>query len=331
MKKKRWIVLVIAGVVAVALAIAFRIAQGGRASKQTAIRVSGNIEATVAQVSFKTAGRVARRWVAEGETVTNGQVVASLDRIELEQELAMRRAEALTAQAALDELEAGARLEEIEEVSAQLEVARAEARRAENERARQKELFENNATSAREFEAADAAARAALARVEEGQARLTLLKKGPRKERIAAARARLEQGRQAVALAETRLNDATLASPLSGVVLAKGIEDGEYVVPGTPVITVGDLEHVWLRSYLNETDLGRVTIGQSVEVRTDTYPGRTYTGRLSFISSQAEFTPKNVQTTKERVKLVYRIKVDLANPDQSLKPGMPADAEIAIE
>ncbi len=100
---------------------------------------------------------------------------------------------------------------------------------------------------------------------------------------------------------------------------------------GTPVITVADLDNVWLRAYIDETDLGRVKVGQEAEVATDSYPGKTYRGRVSFIASEAEFTPKNVQTPKERVKLVYRVKVDIANPDRELKPGMPADATILVD
>ena len=132
-------------------------------------------------------------------------------------------------------------------------------------------------------------------------------------------------------MAETRLGYATLASPLSGVVLSKNVEPGEFVAAGTPLVTVGDLENVWLRAYINETDLGRVKVGQRVRVTADTYPGKRYEGRVSFIASQAEFTPKNVQTEKERVKLVYRVKVDIRNPNMELKPGMPADAEILLE
>jgi HlyD family secretion protein len=131
-------------------------------------------------------------------------------------------------------------------------------------------------------------------------------------------------------VAETRLGYATLVSPLSGVVLSKNVEPGEYVAAGTPVITVGELVNPWLRAYINETDLGRVKVGQRVYVTTDTYPGKRYEGRISFIASQAEFTPKNVQTEKERVKLVYRVKVDIPNPHMELKPGMPADAEILL-
>ncbi len=326
MEKKRLAILILVAAAAILFGVWY-IRNADRENPDV-IRVSGNIEVTAAQVSFKTPGRVVQRLVSEGENVTNDQVVAFLDKTELEEEAAMRRSDAQTALAVLAELEAGTRPEEIEQAAAALEFVQAEAERVESEFARQQELFAQKVISSREFEAAQAASSMAFAKVREATARLTLLQKGPREETIRAARSRLEQARQAVALAETRLDYATLRTSLSGIVLAEGIEDGEYVVPGTPVVTIGDLKNVWLRGYINETDLGRVKIGQTVSVVTDTYPGKTYEGRLSFIASQAEFTPKNVQTTKERVKLVYRIKVDLANPNQELKPGMPADADI---
>jgi len=158
--------------------------------------------------------------------------------------------------------------------------------------------------------------------------RLALVTKGPRHETIDQARARLEQARQALAVAETRLSYTTVMTPIGGVVLSENLEAGMYAAPGTPVVTVGDLVNLWLRAYISETDLGRVKVGQRVRVTTDTYSGKRYDGRVSFIASQAEFTPKNVQTEKERVKLVYRIKIDIQNPNMELKPGMPADAVI---
>lgn len=327
MNKKKRLLIAIPIILGVGVFGIWKVREAGARDPNT-IRVSGNIEVTSAQVSFKLPGRVIQRLVSEGESVTNGQIVATLDAAEFEQEVAMRQAEAQTAQAVLDELEAGTRPEEIEQAAAALEVVKAEAQRMASEFERQQGLFAEKVTSSREFEAAQAASRTAIARVREAEAGLTLLEKGPREEAIRAARSRLEQARQAVMLAGIRLGYATLRTPLAGIVLAEGIEDGEYVVPGTPVVTVGNLTDVWLRGYINETDLGRVKIGQAVNVMTDTYPGKVYPGRLSFVASQAEFTPKNVQTTQERVKLVYRIKVDIANPDQELKPGMPADADV---
>ena len=157
---------------------------------------------------------------------------------------------------------------------------------------------------------------------------LKLAEEGPRKDAVAAARARAESARAALALAETQLDNTRLAAPFAGTVLSHNIEPGEFVAAGTPIVTVADLAHVWVRAYVGQTDLGRLRHGQPVEVRTDTFPGKIYQGTVGFISSEAEFTPKTVQTEKERVKLVFRIKVDLANPHDELKPGMPADVTL---
>lgn len=329
--KKPVKLLILIAVVAAAGVFASKKLKLTDADADGVIRISGNIEVTSAQVAFRIPGRVTTRLVSEGDAVTNGQVVAYLETTELEQDLAMRESEVLAAKAALDELEAGSRQEDIEQAAAALAAARADDERAAGELNRQKGLYEGDVISDREFEAASAAAAVASARVDEALARLALLEKGPREETIRAARARLRQASQSVALAETRLGYATLRSPLDGIVMAEVLESGEFAAAGTPVVTVGDLANVWLRGYVNESDLGRVKIGQVVEVVADTYPGEVYPGRLSFIASEAEFTPKNVQTAEERVKLVYRIKVDIANPDQELKPGMPADATIAVQ
>jgi len=142
------------------------------------------------------------------------------------------------------------------------------------------------------------------------------------------AQARLQGAQRALELAEIRLNYADLKSPIDGFVTVKSADVGEVLQAGSPVFTVVDLNDIWLTAYVNETDLGRVKLNQPVDVKTDTYTDRTYRGRISFISQEAEFTPKHIQTTEERVKLVYRIKVDLANPNLELKPGMPADGYI---
>lgn len=294
------------------------------------IRVSGNMEVTDAEVSFKIAGRVAERLVSEGEMVQRGQVVARLDASELDQEVALRKAEVRAAQAALAELEAGSRPEEIAQAEAVVQRAKADLDRVRADFGRVKTLYEKENISVQDYDAARTAVDVAEAKYREAQEQLRLVRKGPRKERIEQARAQLQQAKEALALAETRLSYATLVSPMAGVVLSHNIESGEYVVAGTPIITVGDLENIWLRAYINETDLGRVKVGQPARVMVDTYPGKVYEGRVSFIASQAEFTPRSVQTEKERVKLVYRVKITVSNPNMELKPGMPADAEIIV-
>lgn len=143
-------------------------------------------------------------------------------------------------------------------------------------------------------------------------------------------RAEIERARAQVSVIDAQLDDAVAVSPINGIVLVKSAEIGEVLAPGTTIATIGDLNHPWLRAYIGEQDLGRVKIGSMVRVTTDSYPGKVYQGRVSFIASEAEFTPKQIQTTEERVKLVYRIKIELENPDHELKLNMPADATIIL-
>lgn len=299
-----------------------------RGARDGELLLSGNIEVTDAQLGFKIPGRVVARPVFEGDRVKAGQLIAQLDDAEQKQELALRRAELAAAEAMLAELEAGSRPQEIAAAEATLHSAEAERERARLDFVRAQDLRAKDVIAERDFEAAQAQVRVAEARANEATERLKLVKEGPRAEEIAQARARVEQARAAMALAATRLDYTQLVSPMDGVVLSHNIEPGEFVSAGTPVVTVADTEHLWVRAYLDQTDLGRIRHGQKVAVRTDSFPDKRYEGTIGFIASEAEFTPKTVQTPKERVKLVFRIKVDLINVNDELKPGMPADVII---
>lgn len=381
MKGKKKLILLIP-VVVIAGVLTYRYVKQRTQYDPNVIRVSGNMEVTDVELSFRIPGWVEKRLVSEGQLVQAGQEAAALDRTELSQEVELRKREVAAARAALAELEAGSRPEEIAEAEAF--VAQAKARVAElkagsrpqeiaaakaavaraqadadyrkTDLARMERLHKSGAATDQELDTSRTAYDVAVARlreaqeqlklVEEGpraeqieqakaalaqaQYRLALIKKGPRQETIDQARARLQQAEQALAIAQTRLTYTTLVSPVSGLVLSENVEGGEYVVAGTPIVTVADLNNIWLRAYVNEADLGRVKVGQTVRVTTDTYPGKVYEGRITFIASEVEFTPKNVQTPKERVKLVYRVKITVANPNMELKPGMPADAEILL-
>ncbi len=294
------------------------------------LNVSGNIEAIQVEASFRVAGKVLERPVDEGQMVQAGQLLARLDAKDLEQQVAMRRADVATSKAALDALLAGSRKEEIGAAKAALGQASADLRRLEPDEARLRDLKQQGILSVRDYEASRASLEAARGKVQQTDQQYTLVRKGPRKEDIDQARARLEQSSQALALAQTQLGYATLTAPSSGVILSKNIEPMEYVAPGTAVVTMADLGQVWLRAFVEETDLGRVKVGQKAFMTTDSFPGKRYEGRVAFIASEAEFTPKTVQTRKERTKLVYRIKIAIPNPAMELKPGMPVDAEIAL-
>jgi HlyD family secretion protein len=326
--KKPFIAGVAAVVIIIAVVAYYLYQRSGNGKGE--IRVSGNIEVTTVEVSFKIPGRVAERMVDEGEMVKTGQFVARLESQDLDHEVSLRRAELQAVHAELSELLAGSRKEEISQSEAALDSVQAESKRLADDYRRQETLFSRGVIPKQKFDAAKAANETSRAQSRQAAEGLALVRKGPRRERIEGARARLRAAEVALAIAATRLGYASLASPASGMVLAKNIEPGEQVAAGTPVITVGELENVWVRAYINETDLGRVKVGQKARVTTDTWPGKAYDGIVTFIASEAEFTPKNVQTQKERVKLVYRVKITIPNPKMELKPGMPADAEILI-
>jgi HlyD family secretion protein len=292
------------------------------------IKISGNIEVVDAQLSFKIPGRIAERAVSEGDHVKSGQLIARLDDMDQREQLAVRKAELAAAQAALAELEAGSRPQEIASAEAAVRSAEAERRQAQLDYERAQELVKQAAIAQRDFDVSDAQRKVADAHVADAQERLKLVREGPRAETIQQARARVQQAEAALAVAQTQLEYTQLSSPMDGVVLSHSVEKGEYVSPGTPVVTVGDNVHLWVRGYVEEADLGRIRHGEHVAVTTDSLPGKTYDGVIGFISSEAEFTPKTVQTSKERVKLVFRIKVYVDNPNDELKPGMPADVVI---
>ena len=270
------------------------------------------------------------------------------------QEIQEAEAQAERAQFQLDDLLAGSRVQDIERARAEMRNAVATREWTERDYARTRELSGKSLVAAQEvdrarqaFEVARAnedSARERLALVEAGarkdeveaaraavraaRQRVQLLRAGPRADAVAAAEAQLLEARAAVTLAQTRLGETRLVSPISGVVLRKNMEAGETTNPRVPILTLLDPRDVWLRGYVPETDIGRVRIGQRATVSVDAYPGRSFAGRVSEIASEAEFTPKNVQTKKERVNLVFRIKVAIENPEGVLKPGMPVDAEL---
>jgi HlyD family secretion protein len=294
------------------------------------IKVSGNIEATEVDVGFKISGRIVSRFFEEGDWVEQGKVLAKLDDEDLINRLEVARATLMSAQARLSKLLAGSRPEEIREAEAAVNQAKSDLENKQAHYERMKPLFERGVIPQDTLDNAEAAFKMAKASLQRAIETYLLVKEGPRKEDIDDARAQVEQARASLKLTETQLGYTTLYSPISGVVLVKSGEIGEVVNPGTSIVTLADIENVWLKAYIPETDLSKVKWGQEVIVTTDLRPKKEYRGRISFISSQAEFTPKQIQTEKERVTLVYRIKIDIVNKDRELKPGMPADGKILL-
>ncbi|MFQ5791556.1 MAG: HlyD family secretion protein, partial [Acidobacteriota bacterium] len=288
------------------------------------IRASGHVEATEVRISAKIGGTLEWLPMEEGDWVELGQEIARIDTVDLMLVLEAARAERDLAAADLRLRRAGYRQEEIAEATASVASAEAELEAAERDLQRFQGLLDTG--SGTEKSRDDALTRRDLAarNLEASRERLHKLRAGYRKEEVEGAAARVAAAEARIAQIEQQIRDATVASPVAGVVTEKLVEQGELLPPGTALVVVTDLADAWLTAYLGERDLGRIRLGQAVEVVTD--DGQTRQGRLTFIDARAEFTPKNVQTRDERVKLVYRIKISLDNADGLFKPGMPAEA-----
>ena len=290
--------------------------------------VSGNIEAIEVDLSFRIAGQIKSLPIMEGDRVSKDQIVAELDTDTLEALRGGARAEIASAQAVLDELEEGTRKETIEQVRAQFKAAESRLKNATDEHERYLALFKEGAISASAYDTKETTLRVASEEYNNARQRLAEMETGPREQQIRASRARLERAKWELNKIELDIEHSILKTPASGAVLVKANELGEVVLPGATVATVAAIDEVWLKGYIGERDLGAVKLGQKAEITTDSYPGKIYPGIVTFISSRAEFTPKNVQTREERVKQVYRVKITIQNLHQELKIGMPAEGWI---
>ncbi len=302
-----------------------------------------------------------------GLTSAEAQLAEAITTVEYQKatlvsDVEARRADLAAAEAKLAELKNGSRPQEKQDAKAAVDLARSEVDRSKADWDRAQTLFKNDDISRAQFDQFRKNWESAQAALQSATQREALVVAGPRSEEIDGQTAQVEHARAALKTAEAsslqvkqreqdlaarradiahskaslslidwQLSDTVAVSPVDGVVLVKSADVGEILAPGTTVVTVGDIDHPWLRGYINETDLGKVRIGSKARVTTDSYPGKAFDGRVTFISSEAEFTPKQIQTQQERVKLVYRIKIEVANPGRELKSNMPADAEIVLE
>jgi HlyD family secretion protein len=358
---------------------------------------NGTIEATEVELASRISGRLVTVVPREGDAVQPGQEIAVLEATELEAQVARERGNVAAAEAALADLAAGSRTEEVARLRAQaqaakdglaqaqarlallkagtrveqLEQARAsvrqaqaayddaerEAKRVETlaaqgavpgrdldqatarrdgaravlDAARQRQVEAEAGARVEEVQAAEATVAAAASQVRAAQAAVDLAVAGPRRETLQSAAARVEAARGSLAAAESLLAQTRIVAPGPGRVTLRNAEPGEVVTPGFPIVRVADLARVWLRVYVPEPLIGRVKLGQRAAVTADAFPGRAFPGVVTEIAEKPEFTPKNVQTREERVKLVFGVKIEVDNPGGDLKPGMPADAVITVK
>ncbi len=292
------------------------------------ITASGTIEATEVAIESKVTGRIEQLMVDEGDRVTEDQLLVQIERREIEAQVRGAVAQVEAARANLANLEAGSREQEIKKGEAALEEANANLEKTRTDRDRLEKLHNDKVVSDQEWERARTANDVAVAKQREAREHLDLLKAGTRRQLIEAARGEFRRAQAALELVLVQLDDTRLTAPLAATVLLKNREKGELATPGTPILTLGDLDHLWVSIYVKETDLGRVKLGGEARITVDTFPGKAYRGKVTHISNKAEFTPKTIQTKEERVKLVFEVKVAIENQAGELKPGMPADVEL---
>ncbi len=287
---------------------------------------TGTIEATDIKVSAKVGGQVLELPVEEGSSINEGQVLARIDHSTLDLQLEQAGAGFRLAEAQLNLLLKGARIEDIRQAEEALTQSEENLRTARDDAQRMRDLFASGSVSKKQRD--DAEARVIVAQAQNNSASQVLRKfqNLARPEEVEASRAALEQAGISMKLLEKSISDTTVRAPRSGIVTHKLVEAGELVAPGTPLLILSDLSRVELTVYVSEVDLGLISLGQSAAVRTDNRSQSSFEGRITFISPEAEFTPKNIQTREERVKLVFRVRISIPNPALILKPGMPADA-----
>lgn len=297
-------------------------------SGDASLTLFGNVDIREVQLAFQDAGRIHSLAVDEGAKVHKGQVVAELDGARFQMD-ASRLAGEVAAQAQLvDRLKNGSRPQDIEKARAAVASATANLKDAELTLSRKQSLLVTNRISIQEVDSAKARVQTWQATLKSAEEELSLALEGPRREDIAAAEASLQALRAAKDLADQRVSDTRLIAPADGFIRNRILEPGAMAAAGSPVLTLALTHPLWVRAYISEPDLGRVREGMPAELRTDSLPGKTYKGWVGFISSTAEFTPKTVETTELRTKLVYRARIFACDPQQELHLGMPVTVTV---
>lgn len=294
------------------------------------VAASGTVEATDAQLGFQVPGRIAVLTPREGDRVEAGAELARLDATEAEARRQQAAAQVAVAEAQLAETLAGPRREELAQAQAALAAAEQKVADAGRDAERARLLLAGRAISREMLDKAELGLSLAETQREQAREAVRLVEKGARAERRDTARAAVGSAGAAVGTADALISQLRLQAPFAGVVTVRHREVGEVVPAGAAVLTLMNPDDRWVRIYVPENQLGKVALGQEARITSDTFPGKSYRGKVAFIAAEAEFTPKNVQTTAERVRLVYAVKVRIEDDArQELKPGLPAD--VALE
>lgn len=290
----------------------------------------GNIDIREAQLAFNSSEHITEILVQEGEQVKKGQLLARLSnevlKAQLQQAKAKRNAQAET----IVKLKAGARKEEIEQVRSEYNAALTTYKIALSSYKRTIPLLKKRVISPDDYDKARALSESTKAQAEAVRHSLVLLQSGTRKEDIAIANATLKSLEASVSLVNQQLDNAKLYAPADGIIRNRILEVGSMAFPATPVMTLAFINPVWVRAYLPETALGKVAIGSKAMISTDSYPEKVYEGWVGYISPTSEFTPKTIQTSELRTRLVYSVRIYACNPQNELRLGMPTTVSVDI-
>jgi membrane fusion protein YbhG len=327
-RRRRWLVVALIIVAALGGVVWYLLAQSGEDQAQLVLQ--GNIDVRQVNLSFKVDGRIETLTVDEGDAVKAGQAIAALDKRYFQDDLRLMRARRDNAAANLARLEHGSRPEEILQARAQTADREATLARARADFARAKALIASGGISKEDYDLRQTALQVAEAQLRSAREAQRLVEIGPRQEDIDAARAQLAEQEAALVQSQRRLADADLVAPNDGVILTRAREKGAIVQAGETVFTLTLASPVWVRTYVNERDLGLIRPDMPASVTTDTAPNRPYAGHIGFISPTAEFTPKTVETRELRTGLVYRLRVVVDNPDGGLRQGMPVTVSLPL-
>ncbi len=290
----------------------------------------GNVDIRQVNLSFNVTEHIRQMLVEEGEHVEKGQLLAGLETAKLNAAVLSKAAQVKAQTQVVARLEAGSRPQEIEKARAEYEAAKVHAENASVTNKRYQTLKEMDAESAQKADDANALALMAASESKAAKQALDLIIEGPRREDIVEAKATLEFYMAELEIAKCNLADANLYAPSSGVIQNRILEPGDMASPQVPVYILALTDPVWVRTYLSETDLGKIHPGIPAKVSTDSFPGKIYDAWIGFISPSSEFTPKSVETTDVRTNLVYQIRVYVKNPENQLRLGMPATVVIDL-
>jgi len=320
-KRKRIIALII---VLAVLAGSYWVWETYFKGGQEEIQASGTIEATSVDLHAKLAGSIKVLDIKSGDSVKKDQLIAELSRNDLVAQRERDELSVLKAEASLANLQSGARAQEVKEAEANVNIAKTNLNRAADDLARLETLFEAGAVTQVEYEKAQTNLEITKNQVQAAESRFSLLLAGSRKEVINTAQVEVDRNKAILKATDAMLEDLEIHSPIDGVVLSKNYELGEYVTPGSSLATVVNLDDLWIRIYIPTDDLPQVTLGQKVSF-TVSGLSSSFEGIVEEIATKGEFTPKTIQTKKERTNVVFAVKIRIQGEDGILKPGMPAD------